>query len=188
MAKKLTNSLGMTLARVEPGSFLMGSSQDQFDRLMREFPGPEREWFDDEQPRHTVNVARPFYLGTHQITQGQYQAVMGNNPSGFKGSDDLPVESVSWLDAVAFCNRLREKEKRTPFYKIDGTENGDLGAIEVTVLGGDGYRLPTEAEWEYACRAGSGLGRCRSANREAREPDVKTFTLGFRVAGGQSGG
>jgi len=145
--KDLTNSLGMALVRIEPGSFLMGSSQDQIDRLMREFPDYKREWFEDEQPQHAVKITRPFYLGAHQITQGQYQAVMGNNPSHFKGSDDLPVESVSWLDAVAFCNRLSEREKRTPFYRINGTE--------VLVLGGDGYRLPTEAEWEYACRAGS---------------------------------
>ena len=144
-AKKLTNSLGMTLVRIEPGSFLMGSSKDQIDHLMREFPDSKREWFDDEQPQHTVKITRPFYLGTHQVTQGQYQAVMGNNPSHFKGSDDLPVENVSWLDAVAFCNKLSEREKRTPFYRIDGTE--------VTIVGGNGYRLPTEAEWEYACRA-----------------------------------
>ena len=137
----------MTLVRIEPGSFLMGSSQDQIDHLMRQFPDSKREWFDNEQPQHTVKITRPFYLGTHQVTQGQYQAVMGNNPSDFKGSDDLPVESVSWFDAIAFCNRLSEREKRTPFYRINGTE--------VTVLGGDGYRLPTEAEWEYACRAGS---------------------------------
>ncbi len=146
-AKKVTNSLGMTLVRIEPGSFLMGSSQDQIDHLIRQCPDSKREWFDNEQPQHTVKITRPFYLGAHPVTQGQYQAVMGNNPSHFKGSDDLPVESVSWLDVVAFCNKLSKREKRTPFYQINGTE--------VTVLGGDGYRLPTEAEWEYACRAGS---------------------------------
>jgi len=146
-AKKVTNSLGMTLVRIEPGSFLMGSSKAQIDHLMREFPDSKREWFDDEQPRHEVKITRLFWLGAHQVTQDQYQAVMGNNPSHFKRSDDLPVESVSWLDAVAFCNRLSERERRTPFYRINGTE--------VTILGGNGYRLPTEAEWEYACRASS---------------------------------
>ncbi len=146
-AQKVSNSLGMALVRIEPGSFLMGSSKDPIDRLMREFPDSEREWLDAEQPQHTVKITRLFYLGAHPVTQGQYQAVMGNSPSYFKGSDDLPVEMVSWFDAVAFCNRLSERERRAPFYRIDGTE--------VTILGGDGYRLPTEAEWEYACRAGS---------------------------------
>ncbi len=96
--KKVTNALGMALVRIEPGSFLMGSSKDQIDRLMRDFPDSKREWFDDEQPQHAVKITRPFYLGVHPVTQGQYQAVMCNNPSEFKGSDDLPVESVSWLE------------------------------------------------------------------------------------------
>ena len=137
----------MKLVRIEPGSFLMGSTKDQIDQLMRLFPDSQREWFDDEQPQHPVKITRPFFLGIHEVTQGQYQAVMGENPSHFKGSDDLPVENVSWLDAVLFCNKLSEQEKRTPFYRINGTE--------VTIAGGNGYRLPTEAEWEYACRAGS---------------------------------
>jgi len=100
-----------------------------------------------EKPQHQVRITRPFFLGIHEVTQGQYQAVMGENPSQFKGSDDLPVEQVSWLDAVLFCNKLSEQEKKTPFYRINVTE--------VTIAGGNGYRLPTEAEWEYACRAGS---------------------------------
>jgi formylglycine-generating enzyme required for sulfatase activity len=122
----------MKLVRIEPGSFSMGRA---------------KAWFDDEQPQHEVQITRPFFLGIHLVTQGQYQAIMGSNPSGFKGSDDLPVEYVSWLDAVNFCNKLSEKDKRTPFYRINGTN--------VAGVGGNGYRLPSEAEWEYTCRAGS---------------------------------
>ncbi len=145
--RELTNSLGMALVRIEADSFLMGTTKDQVDQLMRLFPDSKREWFDNEQPQHPVKISRPFYLGIHEVTQGQYQAVMGDNPSNFKGSDDLPVEKMSWVDAVKFCNKLSEREKRTPFYRIVGTE--------ATVVGGNGYRLPTEAEWEYACRARS---------------------------------
>ena len=145
--KTFTNSIGMTLVRIEPGSFLMGSTKEQIDQLLRLFPASKREWFDVEQPQHPIKITRPFFLGTYPVTQGQYQAIMGSNPSHFKGSDDLPVEQVSWFDAVAFCNKLSEREKRTPFYRIEGSN--------VTMVGGNGYRLPTEAEWEYACRAGS---------------------------------
>ena len=145
--RERSNSIGMTLVRIEPGSFLMGSNEQQIDQLLRLFPDSKREWFDVEQPQHPVTITQPFFLGIHEVTQSQYQAVIGENPSRFKGSDDLPVESVSWLDAVLFCNLLSEREKRAPFYRIYGTE--------VTIAGGNGYRLPTEAEWEYACRAGS---------------------------------
>ncbi len=133
--RDLTNSTEMRLVRINPGSFLMGSPDD------------DKGAGNAEKPQHQVRITRPFLLGIHEVTQGQYQAVMGENPSKFKGSDDLPVEQVSWLDAVLFCNKLSEQEKKTPFYRINGTE--------VTIAGGNGYRLPTEAEWEYACRAGS---------------------------------
>jgi len=142
-----TSSIGIKLVRIEAGDFLMRTTKDQVDQLMRLFPDSKREWFDGEQPAHSVRLSKAFDLGIHEVTQGQYQAVMGDNPSQFKGSGDLPVEMVSWLDAVKFCNKLSEREKRTPFYRFDGTE--------VTVVGGNGYRLPTEAEWEYACRAKS---------------------------------
>ena len=89
----------------------------------------------DEMPRHRVRITRPFYLGVTEVTQGQYRAVTGQSPSKFKGSDDLPVVGVSWNDAIAFCDKLSAREKGQ--------------------LGGARYRLPTEAEWEYACRGGS---------------------------------
>jgi eukaryotic-like serine/threonine-protein kinase len=146
-AQKLTNFIGMTLVRIKPGEFLMGTTNDQVNHMTRLFPESKGVDFDAEQPEHTVEISRPFFLGIHEVTQGQYQAVMVGNPSSLKGSDDLPVENVSWLDAVGFCNKLSEREKRTPFYRISGTE--------VAISGGNGYRLPTEAEWEFACRASS---------------------------------
>jgi formylglycine-generating enzyme required for sulfatase activity len=118
-----TNSTGMNLVRIPAGEFLMGS------------PDSDPEARDDEKPQHRVRITQPFYLGTTQVTQGHYRAVTGQSPSHFQGSDDLPVEQVSWTDAIAFCERLNELEKEQ--------------------LRGARYRLPTEAEWEYACRAGS---------------------------------
>jgi formylglycine-generating enzyme required for sulfatase activity len=129
----MTNSVGMRLVLIPAGEFLMGA------------PDSDNEAPADEKPEHRVRITRPFHLGITQVTQRQYHEVTGTNPSTFEGSMDLPVESVSWKDAVAFCNALSAREGLEPYY--------DLGAW--TCLGGKGYRLPTEAEWEYAARAGS---------------------------------
>jgi formylglycine-generating enzyme required for sulfatase activity len=123
------------LIRIEPGEFLMGSHDpDPFARA-------------NEKPQHLVRISKAFYLGAHEVTQGQYRAVMGENPSRFNTSDDLPVERVSWRNAIMFCNKLSERDGRKPYYRIDR----DKGMV----AGGNGYRLPSEAEWEYACRAGT---------------------------------
>ena len=120
------NSLGMKLALIPAGTFLMGSPANEAHRSA-----------DEEQ--HQVEITRPFYLGIHPVTQEQYEKVMGKNPSHFTkgkgGGSSHPVEQVSWEEAVEFCRRLSEKpeEKR-------------LGRM---------YRLPAEAEWEYACRGGA---------------------------------
>ena len=129
-----TRTAGIKLKRIPAGEFLMGSSKAD---------DPDAEY--DEQPRHRVRITRPFYLGVTEVTQGQYRAVTGQAPSNFNGSDDLPVETVSWNDAIQFCNTLSEREGLKPYYQFGG------GAQS----GGEGYRLPTEAEWEYACRAGN---------------------------------
>ena len=101
----------------------------------------------DEKPPVTIIISKPFYISKYEITQQQYKAVMGNNPSEFKG-DDLPVEQVSWYDALNFCNRLSQSEGLTPCYTMNGTKvTCDFEA--------NGYRLPTEAEWEYAAKAGT---------------------------------
>lgn len=118
---------------IKGGSFQMGS--------------PESEaWRSTDETQHTVTVS-DFYMSRYELTQKEYEEIIGNNPSNFKG-DDLPVENISWLDAAAYCNARSEKEGFTPVYTINGENvSWDRSA--------NGYRLPTEAEWEYACRAGT---------------------------------
>jgi formylglycine-generating enzyme required for sulfatase activity len=88
-----------------------------------------------------------FFLGAFKVTQDEYLRVTGINPSHFRGSGRLPVETVTWSDAISFCNRLSKREGLRPYYDSSGGET--------VILGGDGYRLPTADEWEHACRAGS---------------------------------
>ena len=86
--------------------------------------------FDNEKPVHRVTITKGFYMGMYPVTQQQWQEVMGNNPSHFTGDDSCPVEQVPWEDCRKFCDGLKKRDGRP-------------------------YRLPTEAEWEYACRAGT---------------------------------
>jgi formylglycine-generating enzyme required for sulfatase activity len=127
----ITNSIGMKFAYIPPGEFLMGSPKEEKGGLDGEF----------QHFQHRVEITKPFYLGVYEVTQEEYGKLTGRNPSWFsrsgQGKDKVqgldtskfPVESVSWEDAVTFCETLSAKEGKT-------------------------YRLPTEAEWEYACRAG----------------------------------
>lgn len=112
-----------------------------------EMGSPDGEaWRSDDETLHTVTVS-DFYISPYELTQKEYLDICGENPSNFVG-DDLPVENISWLDAVSYCNARSERDGLTPVYVIDGENvSWDRGA--------DGYRLPTEAEWEYACRAGT---------------------------------
>jgi formylglycine-generating enzyme required for sulfatase activity len=135
---RFTTRVGqINLKRIPAGTFLMGSSDE------------DKEAYPDEAPQHGVRIGKPFYLGVTEVTQRQYQAITGENPSHFKGSDDLPVEQVSWLDAVKFCNQLSSREGLPLYYRSEGDD------VDIPDPNGRGYRLPTEAEWEYACRAGS---------------------------------
>ena len=117
-SRELTNSIGLKMVLIPAGSFRMGSTH--------------RDALADEGPVHTVEITKPFYLGAAAVTQSQYEAAMGANPSCFKGNANRPVEMVTWHDAAQFCEKLSAKEKVA-------------------------YRLPTEAEWEYVCRSASRL-------------------------------
>jgi formylglycine-generating enzyme required for sulfatase activity len=115
LPQHITNSIGVKLNLIQAGSFTMGYDGD--------------DAWDHEQPVHKVTITKDYYIGVYEVTQAQYEAIQGENPSQFKG-DKRPVDSVTWREATEFCRRLSEKEGIT-------------------------YRLPTEAEWEYACRAGT---------------------------------
>ena len=122
------------LIRVDAGEFLMGSP-------------PYRAGRDDIEDRHQVTLTQPFLIGVTEVTQMQWFEVMGSWPSYFEGAN-RPVEKVDWFDAIRFCNALSRREGLTPAYWID--QSGAAWNQDA-----DGYRLPTEAEWEYACRAGA---------------------------------
>jgi len=114
----LGGGVKLELVKISAGEFQMGSPSGETDR------------YDYEGPVHTVRIDKPFWLGKYEVTQAEWEAVMGSNPSNFKGARN-PVEQVSWNDCQEF-----------------------LGKLNARVPGG-GFRLPTEAEWEYACRAGT---------------------------------
>lgn len=115
MPRTRTNQAGIEFVLIPAGEFMMGSMSGNAD----------------ERPVHRVAISQPFYMGKYEVTQTQWQAVMGNNPSYFKNCDNCPVEQVSWDDAQQFLAKLNERN--------DGFH----------------YRLLSEAEWEYACRAGT---------------------------------
>lgn len=156
----INNSIGMKLVLVPAGEFMMGAEEDRSDTL-NYFPYCDPKWLDGELPRHKVRITKPFYMGQYEVTLKQFltfyhdakykiEAERDGKPSwgydknrdlvkstifrpwdpGWKIEQDHPVVYVSWNDAVAFCNWMSKKE-------------------------GKKYRLPTEAEWEYACRAGT---------------------------------
>jgi formylglycine-generating enzyme required for sulfatase activity len=144
---ELTNSIGMKLVLIRKGTFIMGSPEEELGR--------DKFGRDRNETQHSVTISRDFFLCITEVTQGQYEKVMGTNPSIFQGekaswtlgkkgkpvdTSSFPVDFVSWYDAVDFCERLSE--------------------LPEEIAAERQYRLPTEAEWEYACRAGSKTSYC----------------------------
>ncbi len=149
--KVLTNSIGMKLVLIPKGTFNMGLLPTK--------------WVPKPGPQHQVTISNDFYMGVTEVTQTQYKRVMGGNPSGFQGSkvegdsSNYPVDQITWSDAVEFCKRLSELP-----------EEKAAGLV---------YRLPFEAEWEYACRAKSSAAYCFGDS---------TTSLGDYAWSGENGG
>jgi formylglycine-generating enzyme required for sulfatase activity len=164
--KEIENSIGMKLVLIPAGKFKMGSPKEEQDAVIRSAPEKYRKDVEGfvraEGPQHDVEITKPFFLGVHEVTQKQFKTVMGYNPSFFskdgkagkgakyanhtrpgggkeqvngKDTDDFPVDNVSWDEAIEFCRKLTALAKEKASGRV--------------------YRLPTEAEWEYACRGGT---------------------------------
>ncbi len=163
-----TNSIGMKFRLIPPGEFLMGSTPDEVQtsiKSIQQVAPSDVDWqkyVQSESPQHKVLLSQPYYLGKYEVTQQDYETVMGTNPSRFAKTGPIAelakkvaeldtarfaVENISWNDAAEFCARLSQREQLKPVsFRAENT---------VTKLDGNGYRLPTEAQWEFACRAGT---------------------------------
>ena len=154
MTIPLSDDVNLDMIWIKPGTFMMGSPEDELGRDA------------EKEIQHQVTLTKAYWLGKYEVTQAQYEAIMGTNPSKFKGAD-LPVEMVSWSDAKEFCKKLTEIEKaadRLP----EGYE----------------YTLPTEAQWEYACRAGTTSAfnngtNIPSADQKSSEPCPNLDEVGW---------
>ena len=153
--KIVTNSIGMKLVQIPAGTFNMGSPRDEAER-------------DDKELLHEVKISAAFYLGVYEVTQAEYVGVMKDLPrfrnrAAFKG-DDNPAENIEWKSAKQFCQRLssRDAEKRA----------------------GRTYRLPTEAEWEYACRGGKSTV---FHNGDSLSSKQANFNGNYPYGGGEKG-
>ncbi len=145
--REITNSIGMKLKLIPPGQFEMGSAEEMIEKEQMASWGSYHDKIPSEGPRHRVRITRPFYLGAYDVTQEEFERIMGFNPSGFSAQGNrkdavggldtrrFPVEQVSWAEAVEFCRKLSDLPGEKAAHRS--------------------YRLPTEAQWEYACRAGS---------------------------------
>ncbi len=180
---EMTNSIGMKLAVIPPGEFMMGSPKELIEEELKTHG--DNQWYKErlptEGPQHHVRITRPYYFGLYVVTQEEYQRVMGHNPSEFsamgtekdkvagKDTNRFPVENISWDDAMVFCRKLSNLPEEEAAGRI--------------------YRLPSEAQWEYACRAGS-TGRYSFSLGENASPEEseEEGLSGYGWFDGNSGG
>jgi formylglycine-generating enzyme required for sulfatase activity/WD40 repeat protein len=165
----LGGGVKLAMVLIPPGEFLMGSTEEEQARFLEEAKAAEDEWAVDrmptEGPQHRVRITRPFFLGKYEVTQAQWEAVMGSNPSHFTDSASHPVENVSWDDVQQFLAKVNAAgTRRVP------SATGDLASSAMT------FTLPTEAQWEYACRAGTTtLWHC--GDDETKLPEYAWFNV-----------
>jgi serine/threonine protein kinase/formylglycine-generating enzyme required for sulfatase activity len=152
---EFTNTVGMKFRLIPPGEFTMGSTQAEIDLIKLQDPDKgvrdiQRQMLSASVPPHRVTITRPFYMQTHEVSNGIYQRLLGTLPE--KNDPQKPESAVranvTLTDATRFCDALSRLEGKSPAFRTEGD-------MTQRILDADGYRLPTEAEWEYVCRAGT---------------------------------